>query len=67
MSEEKKEEGCCGSSAKSGCGCCGGMKKMVVGAVLAALVFTCGYIFGKGSCPFKGDCSKKVCPLTPKQ
>jgi len=67
MSEEKKEEGCCGgSAAKSGCGCgCGGIKKMVVVLVLAAIVFTCGYIFGKNGCPFAGGSScQKMCPIS---
>jgi len=58
MSEEKKEE-CCSTSGNSGC-CCPGIKKLIVGLVLALLVFTCGYIFGKGQCPFSGQ---KMCPL----
>jgi hypothetical protein len=60
MSEDKKE-GCCGGSDKSGC--CG-VKKIIVGVVLAALLFTCGYIFGKGGCPFSGMC--QTCPMTKK-
>ena len=60
MSEEQKSD-CCGP--KSGCGC-GGAKKMLVMAVLALLIFTCGYVFGKGNCPFGSGCSSKMCPIT---
>jgi hypothetical protein len=58
MEEQKKEE-CC-QTTKSGCGCCGA-KKFVFGLVLALVIFTCGYIFGKGYCPLS-PCHK-VCPI----
>lgn len=59
MSEEKKEECCTGT--KNSC-CCSGAKKLLVGIILAGLIFTCGYIFGKGHCPFS-SCQQKMCPI----
>lgn len=56
--EEQKKDDCC-HSTNSGCGCCG-IKKIFIGLLVALVIFTCGYIFGKGACPFSGQ---KVCPL----
>ena len=56
MTEDKKE-GCCGTDKG---GCCG-IKKIIVGIVLALLLFTCGYIFGKGYSPF--TTCQKTCPM----
>jgi hypothetical protein len=62
MSEEKKE-GCCGSG-NSGCGCCGGVKKLIFVLAIGLIIFTCGYIMGKGKCPFgTSACVGKMCPL----
>ena len=59
MSEEKKEE-CCGVAKK---GCCG-IKKLILGIVLVGLIFTCGYILGKGYCPFAASsCHQGTCPM----
>ena len=59
MSEEKKEEGCC-STTKSSCSCTD-VKKIIIGIVLAALIFTLGYMMGKDGCPFGSG--KKMCPI----
>ncbi|MBF0489220.1 MAG: hypothetical protein HQL15_01200 [Candidatus Omnitrophica bacterium] len=59
MSEEKKE-GCCSTGKSS---CCG-IKKIIIGVVLALLIFACGYIFGSGHCPFAGE--QKTCPMMKK-
>ncbi len=59
MSEEKKSE-CCSTGSS---GCCG-VKKIIVALVLALVVFTCGYIMGKGACPFAGG--QKTCPMVPR-
>jgi hypothetical protein len=60
MEEQKKDE-CCQPS-NSGCGsCCGSFKKLIVALVLGLVVFTCGYVVGKGYCPMSGQ---KICPLT---
>ena len=56
MSEEKKDECCSGPKSS----CCM-VKKVIVGLVLAVVIFTCGYIIGKGGCPFAGH---KMCPIS---
>ena len=62
MSEEHKKEECCGSDSKKSCGCCGGMKKIILGAIVFLFIFFCGYVVGKGYCPFS-SCSGKICPI----
>ncbi len=63
MSEEKKEE-CCGTKGSGSC--CGGVKKLIVALAFALIVFTLGYTFGKGYCPFSSSPCQKMCPITQK-
>ncbi len=63
MKEEAKKEECCGGETKKNCGCCCGIKKLVLGVLLVLFIFFCGYVTGKGYCPFS-SCSTKMCPIT---
>lgn len=60
MTDEHKKDECCSPNSNKGHGCCG-TKKMVVGILLVLFIFMCGYVVGKGYCPFA--CSGKMCPL----
>jgi|CXWL01.1.fsa_nt_gi hypothetical protein len=61
MEEQKKDE-CCNAPAKKGCGCCCGVNKVVAKVLLVVLIFACGYLFAKGSCPS----SSQMCPIIKK-
>ena len=63
MTEKKKDEGCCGTNGTTG-PCCGG-KKIIVGILVAALIFVAGMLFAKrcplgqsGMCPMSGHTAK---------
>lgn len=53
---EKKEENC---QTQGGCGCCSGVKQLIIGLLLGALIFAFGYFVARGGCPF----GSKICPL----
>jgi hypothetical protein len=61
MNEQKKDE-CCSPSGS----CCGGAKKLIVGIILGLVIFTCGYLMGKGGLCSMGSSQKTMCPITQK-
>lgn len=68
MSEEKKEqqEGCCGTTPKSGCGCCCSPKKVLFGLLVAVFIFASGMWYAKAHCQSEchmGSGMSKMCPM----
>jgi len=59
MSEEKKEEGCCGTHGSGG-GCCAG-KKLFCAIVFGILIFVAGMMFAK-VCPLGKTCPFSAAP-----